>query len=590
MFQRSTQRRTSPKSFAVRLTYVQEIIGSPDRAGLIHLKPDRGGRLHAACEDAQMREPDIERRVQVLAPAILRGLRRGIEKEGLRVRPDGTLASTPHPAGLGSALTHPRITTDFSEAQLELITGVHADVDACLAELAELHQVVYRSLGDELVWGASLPCKLPADESIPIARYGDSNLGRMKFIYRMGLSHRYGRRMQVVSGIHYNFSVPVEAWPALHAFEASSYSLELYPDARYMGLIRNFRRHAWLLLLLLGTSPAACASFVGNRAHALQAWGTGTLFGPGATSLRMGRLGYQSEAQSDLAVSFNDLAGYAAALDRAMRVPYPPYEAIGLEEGGEFRQLSTALLQIENEFYGTIRPKRTIRRGERPLHALGRRGIEYVEVRCLDVDPFMPVGIDADAIRLLDVFLLHCLLADSPRDSPAEIRATAVNQRSVAEAGRDPGTRLDRAGEQVTPAEWGSALLRQCEPIAAALDRAFGGAGYARVLRASEAALRNPDTLPSARVLRAVEQDHGRSFPDFVLAQSRRHRDALTDPPLGPSASERYETLAAESLAQARRMEADDDVPFDTYRRRYLDQALLSGTHFLESDPVDRRL
>src|SRR5687768_3828613 len=534
----------------------------------------------ATCEDGPMRETDMEQRVQALSPAILRGLRRGIEKEGLRVRPDGTLATTPHPAGLGSALTHPRITTDFSEAQLELITGVHADIDACLAELAELHQVVYRNLDDELVWGASMPCRLPDDEAIPIARFGSSNLGRMKSVYRTGLSHRYGRRMQVVSGIHYNFSLPTEAWPALHASEASPSSLEKYPDVRYMGLIRNFRRHAWLLLLLLGASPVACASFVGTRAHSLQTWGTGTLFGAGATSLRMGRLGYQSDAQADLAVSFNDLAGYAAALDRAMRVPYPPYEAIGLEEGGEFRQLSTALLQIENEFYGTIRPKRTIARGERPLDALGDRGIEYVEVRCLDVDPFKPVGIDADAIRLLDVFLLHCLLADSPPDSPAGIRAASGNQRAVAEAGRDPGTRLDRSGEPVAPAEWGSALLRQCEPIAAALDRAFGGADYARVLRASEAALRNPDTLPSARVLRAVEQDHGRSFPDFVLDQSRRHRDALSDPPFAPSASKRYEMLAAESLAEQRRMEAAADVPFDTYRRRYLGQSLLSGRHF----------
>jgi glutamate--cysteine ligase len=537
-------------------------------------------KARATCEDVSMREPDMEQRVQALSPAILRGLRRGIEKEGLRVRPDGTLATTPHPAGLGSALTHPRITTDFSESQLELITGVHDDIEACLAELAELHQVVYRSLDDELVWGASLPCKLPADERIPIGRYGSSNLGGMKHVYRLGLAHRYGRRMQAVSGIHYNFSLPGEAWPALHAFEASSDSLEMYPDVRYMGLIRNFRRHGWLLILLLGSSPAACASFVANRPHALQAWGTGTLFGPGATSLRMGRLGYQSEAQSELAVSFNDLAGYAAALERAMRVPYPPYEAIGLEEGGEFRQLSTALLQIENEFYGTIRPKRTIERGERPLRALGDRGIEYVEVRCLDVDPFEPVGIDADAIRLIDVFLLHCLLADSPADSPAEIRVDAVNQRAVAEAGRDPATRLDRAGEQVAPAEWGSALLLQCEPIAAALDRAFGGADYGRVLRASQAGLVNPDTLPSARVLRAVERDHGRSFPDFVLAQSRRHRDALSRLPLAPAARQRYEALAAESLAEQHRMEAADDVPFDEYRRRYLEQPLLSGRHF----------
>jgi glutamate--cysteine ligase len=202
------------------------------------------------------------------------------------------------------------------------------------------------------------------------------------------------------------------------------------------------------------------------------------------------------------------------------------------------------------------------------------------------VDPFRPIGIDADAIRMLDVFLLHCLLSDSPRDSPVEIRAATANQRLVAEAGRDPGTRLNRAGEHVTPAEWGCALLLQCEPIAAALDHAFGGADYTRVLRVSDAALRNPDTLPSARVLRAMERDHGRSFPDFVLEQSRRHRDALSDPPLAPASRERFAALAAESLAQQRRMEAADDVPFDAYRRRYLEQSLLSGPHF--NVPGDR--
>ena len=522
----------------------------------------------------------IEQRVGVLAPGILRGLRRGFEKEGLRVQPDGALATTPHPACLGAALTHPRITTDFSEAQLELITGVHAGIGACLAELEDLHRAVYECIDDELVWGASLPCKLPADERIPIGRYGTSNLGRMKSVYRNGLAHRYGRRMQVVSGIHYNFSMPEDAWPALRASEPGASPADTYPDRRYLGLIRNFRRHAWLLLLLLGSSPAACATFVGDRPHQLRSWGTGSVFGPGATSLRMGRLGYQSDAQADLAVSVNDLGGYAATLDRAMRVPYPPYEAIGVEVDGEYRQLSTALLQIENEFYGTIRPKRVIARGERPLHALGERGIEYVEVRCLDIDPFMPLGIDADAIRLLDVFLLHCLLSDSPPDSPGEIRAASANQRLVAEAGRAGETRLDRGGAAVAPAEWGRALLTQCEPIAAALDGAHGGADYGRVLRDSAQALRNPDTLPSARVLRAVERDHGRSFPEFVLAQSRRHRDGLCHAPLSAAARKRYEVLAAESLAEQRRMEAADDLPFDAYRRRYLGQDLLSGPHF----------
>src|SRR6267378_60089 len=246
-----------------------------------------------------------------LAPERLRGMRRGIEKESLRVRPDGTLAQTPHPQALGSALTHPHITTDFSESQLELITGVHASVESCLEELTQIHQTVYRHIGEELLWCASMPCHLPSDHLIPIGRYGISNVGRAKTVYRLGLAHRYGRRMQAISGIHYNFSLPGVT------------------DEQYFGLIRNFRRESWLLLYLFGASPAVCSSFVAGCNHELQPLSEDTLYLPFATSLRMGRLGYQSDAQSSLAVSYNDLKSYAASLEEALTKPYPAYEAIG---------------------------------------------------------------------------------------------------------------------------------------------------------------------------------------------------------------------------------------------------------------------
>jgi glutamate--cysteine ligase len=523
---------------------------------------------------------EIDRRVQALPPAVLRGLRRGLEKEGLRIRADGMLAATPHPRGLGSALTHPRITTDFSEAQLELITGVHTDVEACLRELTELHQVVYRNIGEELLWCASMPCKLPADDGIPIARYGTSNAGRLKCVYREGLSRRYGRRMQVISGIHYNFSLPESAWGHLRDAGDAAVPEGAYRDRRYLGLIRNFRRHSWLLLLLLGSAPAACGSFLAGRGHGLARWETGTVFAPGATSLRMGRLGYQSDAQASLAISFNDLRGYAAALNRALTEPWPAYETIGLREGGEYRQLATTLLQLENEFYGTIRPKRTVGPGERPLRALGERGIEYLEVRCLDVDPFGPVGIDADAIRLLDIFLLHCLLSDSPPDSAREIAAISRNQRLVAEGGRDALTRLDRDGAEVAPAQWGGELLRQCQPIAAALDAAHGGTTYGTVLAAAERALGEPSMLPSARVLHETEHLHAKSFPEFVLSRSLRNREAVVALALPPDVEARYAALAAKSQEERARMEAGDDVPFEAYLRGYLEQDLLAGPHF----------
>ncbi|HWS74956.1 MAG TPA: glutamate--cysteine ligase, partial [Quisquiliibacterium sp.] len=374
----------------------------------------------------------LNERLRALPSRELGGLLRGIEKESLRSRQDGTLADTPHPAALGSALTHPHITTDFSESQLELITGVHTGPAPCLAELTDIHQFVQRHIGDELMWASSMPCKLPAEELIPIGRYGSSNVGRAKTVYRQGLSWRYGRRMQTISGIHYNFSLPAGAWDALARESGSDGSSREFQTDAYFALIRNFRRHSWLLLYLFGASPAVCGSFLAGQPHGLQALGSGTLYLPHATSLRMGPLGYQSDAQAALAVSFNSLESYSVSLSRALTQPYPPYEAIGLRDGDEYRQLASSLLQIENEFYGTIRPKRTIRPGERPLRALAQRGVEYVEVRCLDLDPFHAIGIGEGTLRFLDVFLLHCLLSDSPPDTPDEIRELAYNQHLTA--------------------------------------------------------------------------------------------------------------------------------------------------------------
>jgi glutamate--cysteine ligase len=495
----------------------------------------------------------LHERVRALSPARLKGIRRGVEKESLRVRPDGALALTPHPAALGSALTHPNITTDFSEAQLELITGVHADVGGCLEELTQIHQFVYRAIGDEMLWVASMPCGLPTDETIPIGRYGSSNVGRAKSVYRTGLGHRYGRRMQTISGIHYNWSMPGVS------------------NEGYFALIRNFRRHSFLLLYLFGASPAVCSSFVAGRQHELQMLTDHTLYMPYGTSLRMGRLGYQSDAQASLAVSYNSLESYGASLQEALTRPYAPYEALGVRNAvGEYNQLATSLLQIENEFYGTIRPKRVIFPGERPLHALRERGVEYVEVRCMDLDPFVPVGIGPETMRFLDVFLLHCLLAESPPDTPREIAALARNQERVAARGREPGLRLERGGDETPLIDWGGQVLEECVPIAAALDAAHGDGKYRDALMAAVAALRDAEAVPSARVLHTMAKDVDNSYVRFIQAQSEQTKNALLRLPLSSDVEARFRHLAQESIEEQQRVEAADTMPFEIYREKYL--------------------
>ena len=513
----------------------------------------------------------------MLSPEVLAGIRRGIEKESLRVRPDGRLATTPHPAGLGASLTHPNITTDFSESQLELITGVHTSVEACLEELTAIHQVVHRHIGDETLWCASMPCGLPPDDDIPIGQYGSSNLGRAKTVYRQGLAHRYGKRMQTICGIHYNFSLPESAWPLLHRAAEKDLPANARQTDAYFYLIRNFRRHSWLLLYLLGASPTVCRSFAAGRDHGLQELAGGTLYLPGATSLRMGPLGYQSAAQTALAVSFNSLRSYASALNDALNKPYPPYEAIGLRNDGGYRQLATSLLQIENEFYGTIRPKPRFRSGERPLYALGERGVEYVEVRLIDNDPFYPIGIRAATIRLLDIFLLHCVLGESPPDTPGEIAEISRNQLRVAQRGRDGDLRLERRGKEIALADWGGEILGQCEAIAGALDEAHGGNAYRTALSDAVSSLANPAATRSARILEEMDRNYKKSYVAFALEHSQQHRRTLLELPLAAETAARFAHMAEDSLAAKQNIESEDSVPFETYRRQYLSKDLLSG-------------
>ena len=502
---------------------------------------------------------NFQARLAALTPERLKGMRRGIEKESLRATLDGSLALTPHPRALGSALTHPHITTDYSESQLELITGVHATPETCLEELMQIHQFTYRALADdEMLWVSSMPCNLPADENIPIGRYGSSNVGRAKSVYRMGLAHRYGRRMQTISGIHYNWSLP----------DVSS--------EQYFALIRNFRRHAFLLLYLFGASPAVCSGFVAGREHGLQPLGPGTLYLPHGTSLRMGRLGYQSAAQASLAVSYNGLDGYAASLHEALTRPYPAYEAVGIvNPGGEYNQLATSLLQIENEFYGTIRPKRVIGRGERPLHALRERGVEYVEVRLLDLNPFVPIGISAPTLRFLDVFLLHCLVSDSPPDTPQEIAALGRNQHQTAAFGRQPGLALERDGREVALVQWAGELMQSFGPVAAVLDATHQTSDYSDALRSADALLQNPDLLPSARVLAVMERDFGNSFTAFGRAQSQQTRSKLLSLPFGAALQSRFAAESEQSVRDQHVIEAADRVPFETFRQQYVSADLL---------------
>lgn len=493
---------------------------------------------------------------------VLGALRRGIEKESLRVDADGQLSLNAHPPGLGSALTHPNVTTDFSEAQLELITGVQADTGALLAELEAIHDFTFQEIGDEILWASSMPCSIGSPDDIPIGQYGRSHVGQSKTVYRQGLAHRYGAPMQLISGIHYNFSIESAVWQALA--RTATPDRDFITEA-YFSLIRNFRRHSWLLLYLFGASPALCRSFLPDPALAdeFETFDEGTLFKPYATSLRMGPLGYQSEAQSSLHISYNTLGSYASSMLEALTTPWPHYQNIGIKVDGAYQQLNDTLIQIENEFYGTVRPKRRTAPGERPLEALMRRGVEYVEVRCIDLNPFEAIGIDAVEARFIDVFLLRCLLSPSLEDTETLSREMHANQHTVVAEGRRPGLELARDGRPITLTDWAGELLAECQAVAAVIDSTDFSAAVAQQVSKVE----NPDTTPSARILESVAS--GTPFARFALDLSRRHASAFRAS-TSPERTAEFARLASESVETQAAVEAADEGSFDDYLERYL--------------------
>src|SRR6187431_1018283 len=458
-------------------------------------------------------------------PGIIQGGRKGVERESLRVTPDGRIAQTPHPRALGSALTNENITTDYSEALIELVSPTFRTSWELLQYLLDLHQFVYQHLGDELLWATSMPSIIDGDASIPIAQFGSSNVGRMKTVYREGLGVRYGRIMQAISGVHFNYSFPETFWDPWADLVQSRIRGQDFISERYFHLLRNYRRHGWIVLYLFGVSPVVCNSFLRGRNVTLPRLSKDTSYEPYATSLRMSDLGYRNRNQAGLSVSVNSLDEYVRDLSRAITTRHEPYEKIGVKVDGEYRQLNANILQIENEYYSFIRPKRVARSGERPTKALRRAGVEYVEVRALDVSAFDPVGVNQNKMRFLEVFLTLCLMKDS--------QPISVDEQDT---------------------------LDSMQGIAEVFDRGDPARPFSAALAMQAAKVQDVALTPSARMLAELENT-GESFFELGLRMSRLHKEyflALYPPNVERQAE--FRSAADESLRAQKAIEAADKI------------------------------
>lgn len=524
----------------------------------------------------------LQQRVSLLAASkveeALAGSKIGLEKESLRVLPEGGISQTPFPQAWGSALTNPQITTDFSEALAELVTPPCDSVTEVIQSLDDIQNFVYRNLDNEILWATSMPCVVAGETDIPLALYGSSNAAKMKTIYRRGLGLRYGRAMQVIAGVHFNYSFSDEFWQQYQHLLNNKDSYQNFVSEQYMGLVRNLLRYGWLVPYLFGASPSVCKSFLNGKRTILQDFNSNTYYEPYATSLRLGNIGYQNNKE-DLAgikACYDSLDEYIKSMQCAISTPYSGYEEIGVKVNGEYQQLNTNILQIENEYYSSVRPKQILQGNEKPSTALKKRGIQYVELRSLDVNAFDPHGINSEQLYFLEVFMLFCLLQKSPVLSQSEIDAIDENILLVAHKGREPGLdlrRLDenRDEEKISLQDWATELCNKMKSVAGLLDSANYCENYFSSVKSQIASVFDPDLTPSARMLESM-REHDEGFFHFAQRMSKHHYQYYKNHSLTEDKKKFFDDMAGKSLADQHKLEAQDNESFDEYLQNYFNE------------------
>lgn len=521
----------------------------------------------------------LERRLRRLSDSgqlrLLSESKIGIEKESLRVAQSGGISQKDHPPVLGSALTNPYITTDFSEALTELITPPCDSIRQALSFLDDIQRFVYSNLDDETLWSTSMPCVVEGDDSIRIAEYGSSNSAKMKNIYRRGLSNRYGKTMQVIAGVHFNYSLSDDFWRLYQQLEGDAGSLQTFKSDRYMSLVRNILRFGWLIPYLFGASPAVCKSFVQGKPTMLSDFNENTFYEPYATSLRMGDIGYTNtkESMAGIKANYDSLEDYVDSLRCAISTPFQSYEEIGVKVDGVYRQLNSNILQIENEYYSTVRPKQILRGDEKPTSALSQRGVEYVELRSLDVNAFDPLGINEEQLYFLEVFVIFCLLHEGPKLSEEEINGIDVNLIQVAHSGREPGLKLLRQGEEVTLRDWALELCEAMRAVAASLDAANSTADdelddHMQSLEKQIERVEDPEQTVSAHMLRSM-REHDEGFFHFAQRMSDKHHRYFDEKELSEEKQAMFMRAVSDSIQKQRDIEAQETMSFDDFLQNY---------------------
>ncbi|MFK7794051.1 MAG: glutamate--cysteine ligase [Gammaproteobacteria bacterium] len=494
----------------------------------------------------------------------------GIEKESLRTDKRGVIANTDHPVALGSALMHPHITTDYSEALLEFVTPPLDTAEQAIKFLGQIHQFVYPNIGNECLWPASMPCKLDGEQSIRIAEYGTSNLGQMKNVYRRGLGYRYGKVMQVISGIHVNLSMPEEFWPGWQAALGDTSNSQDFVNQQYFKLIRNLQRVGWLVPYLFGASPAVDKSFSHQGVKDLQRFDEDTHYEEYATSLRLGDIGYTNHRENEIGVKacYDNLPDYVSCLTRAIEKPYVPYEEIGVKVNGEYRQLNANILQIENEYYSTVRPKQVARRNEKPTQALLDRGVQYVEIRSLDLNPFSPFGVSIEQLRFIEILFVYCLLGDDSLIDRKEREEIDINAHEVSHHGRNPELHLRKKGKSISLQEWCGEIFAGLLKIAECMDKNSGNNLFVQSINQFYTSVESVEETFSAKILSAM-RDNNLSYYQYIESLGKQYCQFYSSSEKCEKTSSDILKAVEESLREQKELEKSDNKNFTEFLEDY---------------------
>ena len=487
---------------------------------------------------------------------------RGIEKENLRSS-NCSISLKAHPKAYGSSLTNSRITTDFSEALIELVTDPNKDLNSCLKELEDIVYFCLKNT-DEDFWPASIPMSIEDEASIPIADYGSTNSGKLKKLYRVGLSQRYGSMMQTVSGIHYNFSFDDQLFEKWAKTEGET--LREFKDKKYLSLVRNFRRNAWLITYLFGCSPIVPKAFAKGKEHSLKELNSKDLYLENANCLRMGELGYISKSQDNLNIAYNNLEEYLADLKKALTTDHPRYKTLGTKVNDEYIQLNTAIIQIENEYYSSIRPKRLVASGERPINALRDKGIEYVEIRALDNNIYDPFGISDETAIFLESFLFYCLLSEDQPCEQDEIKKIQSNWGNVVLSGRDEDLKLEFKDGSLFLRDKAARIINEMSYLEARIDNLEYKTIFKKSLETQQNKVNDSNKTPSGMLLKEIISSDT-TWDKYTDDIAKRHKEEI----LNLNREVHYlEKQASESLKEFSRKEAEEEKDFDSFLAEYL--------------------